>query len=181
MKKQSFISSAVMTITAIFIMAATNFVFAAGVSSLVTQGTIQNELGEDISVVGVNCSNSQSESRIITSKSGERDWCSKDIPDICSRTKVGVAAKVCRFSFSNQVKEYQDQLANTSTDVVSPAPERVPSDSATPSAEEQAAVGKLQLEKERISIEQQKLQIRRQELELNKRQLELERQAVTVD
>lgn len=183
MKKQSFISTLVITLTATFVLLTSNVVFAADVASLINRGSSQNELGEEISIAEANCTSAAAQPRIIVSKVGERNWCSQDIPDVCSRTKLGAAKKVCHFTFSAQLEESQNggNQTVTSTEVVLPIEESEVSDTPAPSLQEQAELNEVQIEKDQISIEQQKLQIRRQELELNKRRLELERQAVSTD
>jgi len=158
-------------------------VVAASVSSLSNQGTIINEAGETVTLVNVKCSSASTGTRTIGSKEGERDWCSQDVPDVCSKNKVGAAQKVCRNGFTAKIEEYNRTNGGTNVNAISESP--APADTAIPennisapaSAEVQETVDEVALEKERIRVAQEKLELRKQELEINKRRLEQERQS----
>lgn len=183
MKKLCLKSSATVVFVAGVLMAVSYPVFAATVSSMVNIGSRQNESGETIDVVDVKCASASAEPRFIFSKEGERQWCSSDIPSICSRTKLTAAQRVCRAGFSSQIEEYRNsQQANVDSSapqLSTTSPQSGVIENQAISADDQAALDAVELEKQRILIEQERLQLRKQELELNKRRLELERQATT--
>ena len=153
-------------------------VFAASVLSVTNKGTVLNETGEEIDITDVKCASASSSPRVIFSKVGERSWCSQDIPEICSRTKLAAAQRVCRSRFSAEIEEYKNNVNGLSNDVQEPTSAQsglTPVDQSVVQTQSSVDDG-VELEKQRLKIEQQKLEIRKQELELNKRRLELERQ-----
>lgn len=183
MKKLSLKLSAKVMLIAGVLVAVSSPVFAATVSSMINMGSQQNESGQTIDVVDVKCASASAEPRLIFSIEGERQWCSQDIPSICSRNKLAAAQRVCRPGFSSQIQEYKNSDLAT-TDISAPQANSTPPaaeviESQAPIVDEQAAVDEVELEKQRILIEQERLQLRKQELELNKRRLELERQTTT--
>ena len=181
-KKIYILPIAVVSLASIFTLNSAPVV-AASVASLSNQGTIINEAGETVTLVNVKCSSASTGTRIIVSKEGERDWCSQDIPDVCSKNKVSAAQKVCRNGFTAKIEEYNRTNGGSNVNAVSESP--VPVETAIPennlsapaSPEVQETVDEIALEKERIRAAQEKLELRRQELEINKRRLELERQS----
>ena len=120
----------------------------ARVLGMTPAGEEVNELGETVSLVNVKCA-TPPKIRVIQKKEGELDWCSVDVPTVCSRNKIGAGTRVCRFGFKQQVDAYNAQNA--------PDPE-------------------IELKKEQIRIEQERLRLRREQLEQNRKLLEQQAQ-----
>ena len=142
---------------------------SARLVDLVNKGKITTEDGKVFHQIEAICSQSTPKPRYILNVPNEQDWCSQDIPDVCSRTQVRVATKVCKSSFSSKITKYNESLeeAQKETEVLA-APVATPAPSVDP---------RISIEEEKVRIEQEKLELRRKELELNKRRLELERES----
>ncbi|MBX2849576.1 MAG: hypothetical protein KTR16_14740 [Acidiferrobacterales bacterium] len=177
-------SSSITMLLASLLSVASLPIYAATVSSMINLGSRQNDEGQTIDVVDVKCASASAEPRLIFSLEGERQWCSQDIPSICTRNKLSAAQRVCRVGFANQIEEYKNGEVATSDlttqgSSTSDSVESTAIDNQNVIADGQAMVDEVELEKQQILIERQRLELRKQELELNKRRLELERQATT--
>ena len=150
----------------------------ATVVSLKNKGSITTDQGRVVTQIEVVCARATLEPRYIVSVPNDRRWCSQDVPNVCGRTKVSVAKKVCKPDFSSQITGYNDSLLNASETQV---PEVIDAPAVAvdvvPQPEAVAVDSKILIEEEKLRIEQEKLELRRKELELNKRRLELERES----
>ena len=141
----------------------------------------------------ITCSSATAEPRHIVSVPNERRWCSQDVPDVCGRTKISVASKVCKSNFESQIADYRKSKGLPV--VVDTVVEDAPAVVETPVEVEEPVISapdvveapvvpsaavvdpQILIEEEKVRIEQEKLELRRKELELNKRRLELELQS----
>lgn len=130
-------------------------------------------VGDNIRIleVAVKCKLDNADRKLRKIVSKNKDWCSVDVPSICSERKVMAAREVCQYSRA----EFQALVDNKDT------PKPVAAKSAvSKTSPQKSAVGtgqsKDELMQEKMLIEEQRIKIAQLKIELSRKELALKKQ-----
>jgi hypothetical protein len=133
-------------------------------------------VGDNIRVleVAVKCKLDNADRKLRKVVSSSKDWCSIDVPSICSERKVMAAREVCQYSRA-EFQELIDSKGKPVSKVASPSKPAVAKVSP-----KKAAIGtgqsKDDLMQEKMLIEEQRIKIAQLQIELSRKELALKKE-----
>lgn len=135
-------------------------------------------VGDNIRIleVAVKCNVDKTERKLRKNLTEKTDWCSVDLPNVCSSRKVKAAREICQYSRD----EYRQLIADNKAESGS-TPKAISQSSSSNnsnlSVDEKLDTNQ-ELMQEKILIEEQRIKIAQLQLELKRKELQLRSQLV---